>query len=176
MKETIQDCLTEQHLLLFGTIIQWFARYELLMQDVMAMVAGSDSASIMLLTRSLDFSDKRQALLDLLRHRMIPLDQFDQVREYLKVPHTLTPLRNDIAHSAWIVSQYPNSIQPDWILQLPLRVKPLRDDSGTPSENFVECDQDKDAYTIDDLEDVIKALATNHECFLEYLHEAGLIC
>jgi hypothetical protein len=67
------DCLTEQHLLLFGAIIQWFARHELLMQDIMATVAGSDTAAIMLLTRGLDFEGKRQALLDLLRHRAVPL-------------------------------------------------------------------------------------------------------
>jgi hypothetical protein len=55
MKKAMREDLTERHLLLFGTIIQWFARYELLMQEIMATVAESDTACIMLLTRGLDF-------------------------------------------------------------------------------------------------------------------------
>jgi hypothetical protein len=117
MKEMSLDCLTERHLLLFGLIIQWFARYELLIQDVMATVSGSDLASVMLLIRDLDFSGKRRALLELLRHWTIPLNQFDRISDYLMVPHTLTPLRNNIAHSVWIASSPPDSIQPDWILR-----------------------------------------------------------
>jgi hypothetical protein len=93
MKEMSLDCLTERHLLLFGIIIQWFARYELLIQDVMATVVGSDLAAVILLTRDLDFSGKRRALLELLRHWTIPLNQFDRISAYLMVPHTLTPLR-----------------------------------------------------------------------------------
>ena len=68
------DYLKDRHLLLFGKIVQWFARYELLMQQVMATVTGSDSASVMLLTRGLDFSGKRRALFDLLRHRTDRID------------------------------------------------------------------------------------------------------
>ena len=102
MKKADLGCLTERHLLLFGTVIQWFARYEWLMQEVMATAAGSDSGSVMLLTRGLDFSGKRQALFDLLCHRTVPLDRYDRINGYLMVPHTLTPLRDDVAHSAWL--------------------------------------------------------------------------
>jgi len=175
MKEMTLDCLSERHLLLFGTIIQWFARYELLMQDIMAVVSGSDAASVMLLTRGLDFGGKRQALLDLLRHWTIPLDQFDRISEYLMVPHTLTPLRNHIAHSAWIVSPAQNSIQPDWILRPLPGIKPLRDDPSVPSEDFVERDEEKIAYTLDSLTETVEILAENHKSFSEYLREVGLI-
>ena len=119
MEKADLGCLTERHLQLFGAIIQWFARYEWLMQEVMATVAGSNSGSVMLLTRGLDFSGKRQALFDLLRHRTVPLDRYDRINGYLMVPHTLTPLRDDIAHSTWIPGPSSNSIQPDWILRLP---------------------------------------------------------
>ena len=175
MKKVVLDCLTERHLLLFGTIVQWFARYELLMQEVMATVSGSDSACVMLLTRSLDFGGKRHALLDLLRHRMIPLDQFDRVNAFLIIPHTLTPLRNDIAHSAWISAPSPNSIQPDWILRLPRSVEPLRDNPDAPSKNLVESDEDRVSYSVDDLSEIVENLATNHAQFSNYLHEVGLI-
>jgi hypothetical protein len=81
------DCLSERHLLLFGTIIQWYARYEFLIQEIMAATAGCDTGSIVVLTQGLDFGGKRRALLDLLRHRNIPLDQYDRINGYLVVPH-----------------------------------------------------------------------------------------
>ncbi len=105
-----EDCLTERHLLLFGTIIHWFAGYERLILEISATVAGSDYAAVMLLTRGLDFEGKRKALLDLLRHRAVPLDQYDRVCEYLKIPQGLTQLRNDIAHSTWTAVRYSNWI------------------------------------------------------------------
>jgi hypothetical protein len=169
------DCLTEQHLRLFGSIIQWFARYELVMQDVMATVSGSDSASLMLLTRGLDFGGKRRAMLDLLRHRAVPLDQFDRVLGYLTVPDTLASLRNNIAHSAWIVAPASGGIQPDWILRLPPSIKPWHDAHGTPSDTFIEGSEDKVAYTINDLTEVVEKLASNHMRFTNYLSKVGLI-
>jgi len=109
------NCLTERHLLLFGTIIQWFARYELLIQEIMAASAGCDSGSIIVLTRDLDFRGKRRALLGLLRHHNIPLDQYDRINAYLMVPYTLAPLRDNIAHSAWAAGPASSWIQPDWV-------------------------------------------------------------
>ena len=175
MNKITMGCLSEQHLLVFGAIIQWFARYELLIQDVIATVAGAEPASIMLLTRNLDFGDKRLALLDLLRHCKFPLDRFDRINEYLMVPHGLMPLWKDIVHSAWVPGVSSSWIQPDWILHPAARVKPLHDDPAAPSENFVERDQDKVAYTLDDLSQIVQALAANHERFLEYLQDVGLI-
>jgi len=110
MSTVIAGCLTERHLTLFGTIVQWFARHELLMQEIIATVIGSDSAAVMLLTRDLTFDDKHRALLGLLHHRGIPLDQFDAIRSYLKVPHALSTLCDDIEHSAWIAGPSPNSL------------------------------------------------------------------
>jgi len=174
MKEKLSDCLTEQHLLLFGIIIRWFARYELLMQEIMARVAGADCAAIMLLTSGLDFGEKRQALFHLLRHRTIPLDRFDQVNSYLMVPHTLTRLRNEIAHAEWITGPAPNSIQPDWILRPPPSVKPLYDGLNAPGEKDVERYEDKIVYTLDDLNEVAETLAANFASFSDYLREARL--
>lgn len=175
LNKTILGCLTEQHLLLFGTVIQWFARYELLMQEVMATVIGSDAASVMILTRDLDFNGKRLTLLDLLRHREIPLDQYDKISAYLMIPYTLAPLRDEISHCAWIASQHPNSIQPDWILRLPTRIQSLHYDPNAPRDHFIECYQDKIAYSLDDLKEVVEKLAAGHERFSEYLREVGLI-
>jgi len=167
MDKAQRDSLTERHLLLFGTIIHWFARYELLMQEVMAAVAGCDGASIMLLTRGLDFSGKRRALLDLLRHRKLPVDRFDRMSSYLMVPHTLTPLRNDIAHSVWIPGASGGAIQPNWILRLPRSIKPLHGDDLP--------DEDSLGYSLEDLKETVETLAENYARFSDYLREIGLL-
>jgi len=169
MQQVDLNCLTERHLLLFGTIIQWFARYELLMQEIMAILMGADSGSVMLLTRGLDFSEKRQALFDLLRHRNIPLDRYDEINKFLMVPHTLTPLRNDIAHSGWVTGPSSDAIQPDWILRLPPSVKPLH------GPGLVEREEDKIAYSLDEFREIVDTLATNYKDFIKYLHEIGLV-
>ncbi|GAB7540597.1 hypothetical protein [Cupriavidus sp. 8B] len=129
MKNGSQDCLTPRHLQLFGAIVQWLARYELLMQTLMAKLAGSEIASAMLLTRRLDFGGKRQALLDLLRHRAHPLDQYDKICAYLLVPLTYTPLLYDITRSVWQPGAHAHLIQSDWIFRFPPGITPLRDDT-----------------------------------------------
>ena len=111
MNKAILGSLTERHLMLFGTIIQLFARYELLMQEVMTTISGAAPAAIILLTRNLDFRGKRQALLDLLRHWTVPVDQYDRVGAFLLVPEEMTPLRDDIAHAAWVSDQSSSWIQ-----------------------------------------------------------------
>jgi hypothetical protein len=167
MNKVRLDLLTERHLLLFGTIMQWFAQYELLMQEVMAVIAGCDPAVIMLLTRGLDFSGKRRALLDLLRHRTVPVDRYDRISSYLVVPHTLTPLRNDIAHSVWRPGTSASGIQPDWLLRLPRGIKPLHG-NDLPDENNVE-------YSLEDLNETVETLAENYERLSDYLREIGLL-
>ena len=169
MQQVDLNCLTERHLLLFGTIIQWFARYELLMQEIMAILMGADSGSVMLLTRGLDFSEKRQALFDLLRHRNIPVDRYDEINKFLMVPHTLFPLRNDIAHSGWVIGSSSGWIQPDWILRLPPSVKPLH------GSGLVEREEDKSTYSFDEFSEIVETLAANYKNFAEYLHEIGLV-
>jgi hypothetical protein len=172
MSAVIAGCLTERHLTLFGTIVQWFARHELLMQEIMATVIGSDSAAVMLLTRDLIFSEKQQALLRLLRHRRVPLDRFDAVRAYLKVPHALSRLCDDIEHSAWVAGPSPNSIQPDWILRPPPTIKPMHKGADTRAEDFMEDDDDRVEYT---LEELAETLSENHKSFANYAREVGLI-
>jgi hypothetical protein len=48
--------VTEEHPLLFGTIIQCFARHEVIMQKIMATISGADVTSIRLLTSELSFT------------------------------------------------------------------------------------------------------------------------
>jgi len=175
MSTVMPGRLTERHLTLFGTIVQWFARYELLMQEIMATVIGSDSGAVILLTRRFTFGDKYHALLDLLRHRRIPLDQFDAVRNYLVLPHALSMLCDDIAHSTWIAGTSTNSIQPNWILRLPSTIKPMRKAADTRSEDFAEDDDERVEYTLHELAEAAESLGKNYEVFSDYVHDVGLI-
>jgi|HubBroStandDraft_1064217.scaffolds.fasta_scaffold26576_2 hypothetical protein len=175
MNRAILGSLTERHLMLFGTIIQLFARYELLIQEIMTTVSGANPAAIMLLTRGLDFREKRRALLDLLFHWTVPVDQYDRIGAFLLVPEELTPLHNDIAHAAWVSDKASSWIQPDWILRAPASIKPLRDDPRSGGARFIERNDDKATYTLQGLEDIVNSLATSYELFTEYLQGVKLI-
>jgi len=116
--------LTERHLTLFGAIVHSYARYELLMQRIMARAIGADGSAVILLTRTMTFTQKRDALLALLRHRRVPLDQVDAIRDCLKLPSRMRTLCDDIRHSDWTAGASKDSIQPAWIFQ------PSDDDQG----------------------------------------------
>ena len=95
------------------------------MQKIMATVSGADVTSIKLLTSGLGFTEKRDALFNLLRHRAVPLDQIDPIQSYLEALQTFTPLRNDITHSVWIEGKPQNSIWPVWLKAGPLTARAM---------------------------------------------------
>ena len=169
MKPASLDCLTERHLLLFGTIIQLFARYELLIQEIIATVTKADFGNVILLMRGLDFSGKRQTLIDVLRHQTLPLDRYDEINRYLMVPHTLTPLRNDIAHSGWMPGPSADGIQPNWLLRVPPSIKPIHGDG------LVEREADKVTYNIAELAEIVEVLTANYKSFVNYLRQIRLV-
>ncbi|GEM_PF-1088435 len=175
MPEPLNGCLTGQHLRLFGSIVHWFARHEILIEDVMSAVSGASRADVMLLTRRLDFNAKREALLDLLRHHHTPIDKFDRICAYLLVPHTQMPLRRDIVHSTWRQGRHLEYIQPNWILNLPTTIRPVSDDLDEPSERQMPRDDRELTYSIKDLEDIEGILAENHRAMSELLGQAGLL-
>lgn len=175
MNKAMLGSLSERHLLLFGAIIQLFARYELLMQEIMARVVGADPAALSVLTSNLDFPVKRQALLDLLFHWAIPVDQYDRISAFLLVPHNLTRLRHDILHAGWISDQTSSAIQPDWIVRPPPSLKPVREGHETPGEKYIERTDDKTAYTLEGIEEIVESLADNYAQLAEYLREIELI-
>jgi hypothetical protein len=145
------------------------------MQDVMAALADADFTAVMFLTRGLNFNGKRRVLLDLLHHRTIPVDQFDRIDRHLVVPDTFPSLREDIAHSTWILSTPSSWIQPNWILRMPAGIKPLRSNPCALGQNFVELERGKVSYGLEDLNETVQTLATNYESFAAYLCEIGLI-
>jgi hypothetical protein len=174
MATSTLSSLTPRHLELFGTIVQWFARYELLLQGIMAAVAGTDPAAVMLLTRRLDFAEKRRVLLDLLRHRPIPMDQFDRIRGFLFIPDSLTPLCDNITHSSWKPGASASGVQPNWVLRIPPSVRPSHGDPQTLGA-YVEDNQDRMEYTLEDLATVVENLKGNYDLFLAYVHDVKLM-
>ena len=175
MSKGTPDCITEQHLLLFGTLIQWFARHEVLMQEIMAAISGADVTSIKVLTSGLSFTGKRDALFNLLHHRAVPLDQIDQIQNYLEVLHTFTPLRNDIAHSVWIEGKPQNSIWPAWLKAGPRTAIKATHVLGEDPNAFIEDEEDKVTYTLDNLKETVGTLERNYADFQDYAAGIGLI-
>jgi hypothetical protein len=175
MSQKTMGCLTDQHLIHFGTIIQCFVRHEVLMQEIMAAVSGADVTSIKLLTSGLSFTEKREALLNLLRHRAVPLNQFEHIRNYLQMPRTYTTLRNDIAHSTWAEGAPQNSVSPIWLTHGPMKaVKPVHD-IGKGTKEYIEDYEDKTTYTLDDLREIGENLALNYVGFREYIAKVDLM-
>uniref|UniRef100_UPI003F494DA1 hypothetical protein n=1 Tax=Cupriavidus yeoncheonensis TaxID=1462994 RepID=UPI003F494DA1 len=103
------------------------------------------------------------------------MDRFDRIGGYLLVLHTHMPPWHDIVHSAWRSGQLPESIQPNWILNLPSTNTAVTDDPYRPSEQEMTRDDHELTYSVDDLEDIVRLLADNHGAMSKYLGEAGLL-
>jgi hypothetical protein len=167
--------LTERHLTLFGAVVHSCARYELLMQRIMARVIGADGSAVILLTRTMTFTQKRDALLALLRHRRVPLDQIDAIRDYLKLPSRMRTLCDDIRHSDWTAGAATDSIQPAWIFNRSKTIKALHRTADTNSEDFREDDDDRTEYALDELKVIAESLAENYGAFHDFVTETHLI-
>ncbi len=165
MAENNGGVLTERHLGLFGSIVQWFAQYELTIQRAIAGIMKAELPSVVVLTRELDFMQKRAALLDVMKVRRLPSDHWERIFAYLAVPAARVRLRDQIARSTWRSSPEPHSIQPNWILQLPAGIEPA--DLGPVSNST--------SYPLDMLRQIAADLAESHERFVAYLAEAGFL-
>jgi hypothetical protein len=175
MNQPPSTAITEQHLMLFGTVTQCFAQHEALMLEIMAAVSGADVTSIRLLTYALNFNQRRDALFNLLRHRAVPIDQIDQIRNYLQILQTYNALRHDIAHATWIDGKPKNSIRPLWLSHGQVAaIKPVHDTDGH-TKPFIEDDDDRATYTLDDLREIGVNLTTNRAEFHDYLVKVNLM-
>ena len=163
--EEYQNVLTEQHLRLFGVILHWFAQYELTIRRAIAGILGVEVFAIVLLTRDIDFVQKRSALLDLLRHRQVPNDIWDSIFAHLVVPTSRVQLREQIIHATWKMSPEPHSIQPNWILRIPRGIEPA----------YQALTTDDTSYSLDLLADIAANLAGGHKQFTSFLLACGFI-
>jgi len=175
MAQATPNGLTEPCLAQFGAIVHWFARYECLMQRVMAKASDADGASVLAMTKELGFSQKRRALLKLLRHRDAPLDEIDAIRDYLKLPARLEPLRDDIAHCEWTQGANEDSVQPSWILRPPATIKAVHDPAVAHRGGDDEDAEDLAGYTLAELAGIALRLAENYASFRAYLEQVGRV-
>lgn len=159
------DVLSDQHLMLFGSIVQWFAHYELTIQRAISGILRIEVSSAVLLTRDLDFTRKRAALLDLVKERALPDDFWERIFAFLAVPATRASLQDQIVHSTWKKSPEPASIQPNWILRLPPGIEPT----------YRVPVSDDASYSLDLLGEIVRDLAENHERFVTYLIDQGVV-
>jgi hypothetical protein len=144
------------------------------MQEIMATISGADVTSIRLLTTGFNFPEKQEALFNLLRHRVVPIDQIDQIRNYLQMPHTYLSLRNDIVHSTWTDALPQNTVRPLWLTHGPLSaLKPVHD-IAKGSKEFIEDYQDTVTYTLEDLREISENLAMNYAEFRDYIAKVRL--
>ena len=166
--------VSQKHLLLFGTIVQNFAAHELLTARIMAHALGTEVPAVLLLTRTLSIEEKRKAVLDLLRHLQAPLDQYDCVNSFLSFLLPFIRLRYDIVHSSWRPAPTPAAIQPAWILNPPARISPLHAAADSLPGVFVEDQEEKLAYSLDELAEIAAALEKNLANFSAFVDESGL--
>ena len=167
--------LGDRHHAMFGALVQRFAHHEALIDGVIATLSGASVASVKLLMASLDFVQKCDALLNLMRHRGIPVAQYDRVLRFTNAPRTHFDLFRDILHSTWAKSESQNVIYPKWLSHGPAEsVKPLHN-VGTNGGAFQEWPEDRTSYTLDDLDEISQLLVTNCEEFHMYPTEHALI-
>jgi len=175
LNDDFANVLSEQHLCLFGQIVQCFAHYELTIARVLSNVGGTDLQAVLTLTQGTGFDDKRRALLDLFRHREIPLDRFDRVFACLQVPHTYLPLLSAIEHSLWRKGAAEDSIQPDWLFAARRTVEPACADAGEPVGRFTALSATPMQYTLKELRGIANELMDSHRFFVTSLKEMDLL-
>jgi hypothetical protein len=169
------DTLSDRHLAAFGAIVQVFARHEALMDEAAATLSGASATAVKLLTASLGFTQKCAAMLSLMRHRGVPLAQYDRVLRFTDAPRTHAALHYDIVHSIWMRTESENVIAPRWLSHGPVEsVKPFHN-LGQDGCIFQEWPEDIASYTLDDLNGIAQLLDRNGREFHAYLAENGLI-
>ena len=89
---------------------------------------------------------------------MVPIDQIDQIRNYLQMPRTYLSLRNDIVHSTWTDALSQNAVRPLWLSHGPqAALKPVHDIDNTGEPDWFK---DAERTKISGLADVPLAEVT----------------
>ena len=156
------DILTNDHLARFGSIICSVAHLEYIMQAVMAAMAGMDDNKILVLTKSLTYSQKRDTLYSYFKLYDSPAEHKARLKELLDAAHEHNGLRNNIAHALWKEGIRPDTIRAGYI--------DVRQGKG----RIVGYDEDEKDYTMDELGDAANALRKILNDLIRYLRDSGL--
>ena len=155
--------LGERHHLIFGTIVQHFARFERLVEVAIARILGAQFPLVAIVVSGLGYSAKCEALTSLLGVVSGPAECADAITSALAEFKKYVPLRNAIAHHPWKEGTRPQTIKH---LSVSSR-------GGKAIWRGME-DDDRD-YTIDELIDIADRLLETHDKLVAYFVETGLM-
>jgi hypothetical protein len=147
----------------FGAVVQCFARVELLMQAMMAALTGADLDAVMLMTSSLSYSARRDALLSLVDGVDMAEARRDGLKARLGRIQRDGKLRNWIAHSTWKPGTRPGSIKPFQVQSRGGKMTAL---------GFDEAERD---WTTAELIEIADDLGRAYNELAEYLHSEGFM-
>lgn len=154
---------SDEHLRAFGHIVHIFARFELVIQVVLASIAGGNLTLMQMVTSGLGYSGKRDALLSVLQHCSYEDDRVSRLRGFLDEIHQWSPLRNAIAHHNWKAGIRPGSIKPIYIA--------VRGGAGKVKGVAPE----EREYTAGELMDIATGLGEVYNRLTDYLDAIGFI-
>jgi hypothetical protein len=160
----IFDPLGDAHYLVFGRIVQQFARFERLVEIVINAALGGRMFGLTALTISgLAYNAKCEALESLLRLVTFADNQNSEILGHITSFNAYSPLRNFIAHRSWIPGTREGSIKP---LSVSAR--------GGKAKVVGVHDEERD-YTLDELFEIAGDLARIHDAFQAFLLRVGAI-
>jgi hypothetical protein len=162
MNET-SPVLRDEHFRAFGAIVHLFARHETLMVGVMSKLMNADIAEFHMIAAELPYRGKRDALLAMIKSKLLPPEQIERITWFLGELHKRNGLRNAIAHSAWKHGARDNAVKP---LSLSVRGEKVTI-KGT--------DEDELDYTDQELVNIAIDLDTNYNRFRDYLFSIDLL-
>ena len=161
MTDTSQ--MTNDHLFLFGVIINTFAEIEIQMQFAAAGMLDTHLGTAIIMMGDTPYRQKQQTLRHLNTTTGIGGQINQEMVAILDDLNKRSKLRNQIAHSAWVNGQGPGTIKP---MQVQLRGKRPRELGHWHNE--------KD-YTVDDLKAEAQKLGAIHQRFGKLLEQTGLM-
>jgi hypothetical protein len=156
------DLLTVKHFACFGSIVHTFARLEFLIQSAMADIAGIDDTKVLLLTKALSYSQKRDTLYSYLKFYEVPESQQAEIKKLLDRAHEHNALRNNIAHALWREGIRPASIRAGYM--------DIRYGKG----RIVGYDEDDKDYTLKELGNIADDLRSIVHALIRYLRDSGI--
>jgi len=156
------DIPNTDHLARFGSIVVSFARLEHVIQTAMAAVAGvDDEMKIVVLTRSLTYSQKRDTLYSYFKLYSTATETQQEIRNLIDKADKHYPLRNHIAHALWFPGTRPGTIRPAYVN--------VRGGKG----RIAGLNEDDRDYSMDELGDAANELRAIVNNLIRYLRSSG---
>jgi hypothetical protein len=163
MSDQPKEILTVEHFARFGVIIHSFARLEYLIQAAMAAASGLDDSKLVILTKGLSYSQKRDTFYSYLEiYPLVDKAHVAKLKDFFDRAHTYNPLRNNIAHALWRPGVRPGTIRAGYV------------DVRYGKGKVVGYNEDDKDYTVDELGDVANALHAIVNDLIRYLRDSGI--